>query len=234
VKPATLACKAAYNVAVVGAGAVGVEMLRILRQRKFPVAQWMVLARSARALCVDGVEYAVRAVAADALLHQDIVFFAGTEGEKGAAATYAKGALRAGAVVIDNGADFRMDAAVPLVVPEANGEDLERHQGLIANPNCSTIQMVMALAPVHRLYGLKRIVVSSYQAASGAGRKAMEELKIQTEAVLAGCQAQPPEILPHPLAFNVIPQIGPVGEWESRRVGNTQSLLSHGAGGTND
>ena len=109
----------------------------------------------------------------------DIALFAGTEGEKGAAVTYAREAIKRGAVVIDNGADFRMDPKVPLVVPEVNPQDIKRHQGIIANPNCSTIQMVVALWPIYQKFGIKRIIVTTLQAASGAGRAAVEQLKYE-------------------------------------------------------
>ncbi len=222
--------KPAYRVAVVGVGAVGLEMLRVLRQRKFPIATLTVLARTARSLTLDGVSYQVQAVSPEAFANQDIVLFAGTEGEKGAAVTYAQEAIRRGAVVIDNGADFRMDPTVPLVVPEVNADDLKTHHGLIANPNCSTIQMVVALAPVHRASRLRRVIVSSYQAASGAGREAAEELKAQVAATVEGQPVPPAKALPQQLAFNVIPQIGPFAELgytseEWKMVKETQKIL---------
>ncbi|MBI4226724.1 MAG: aspartate-semialdehyde dehydrogenase [Candidatus Omnitrophica bacterium] len=207
-----LSKKPAYHVAVVGVGAVGLEMLRVLRQRTFPIATLTVLARSARTLTLDGASYQVQVVSPEAFANQDIVLFAGTEGEQGAAVTYAQEAIRRGAVVIDNGADFRMDPAVPLVVPEVNADDLKTHRGLIANPNCSTIQMIVALAPVHRAATLRRVIVASYQAASGAGREAVEELKAQVAASAQGRPIPPASALPQQLAFNVIPQIGPFAE----------------------
>lgn len=210
--PNMLTKKAAYNIAVVGVGAVGAEMLKVLRERRFPIAKLTVLARSARTVDLDGVRYDVRAVSPEAFHQQDIVLFAGTEGEKGAAVTFAQEAIRRGGVVIDNGADFRMDPSVPLVVPEVNREDLKTHRGLIANPNCSTIQMVVALAPIHRVVRLTRIVVASYQAASGAGRQAADELKAQTAAASQGKPLPAPQALPQRIAFNVIPQIGPFEE----------------------
>lgn len=226
---AALAKKSAYRVAVVGVGAVGLEMLRVLRQRRFPIAQLTVLARTSRTLEFEGTRYPVQAMAAEALA-QDLVLFAGTEGEKGAAATYAQEAIRRGAIVIDNGADFRMDLTVPLVVPEVNRDDLASHRGLIANPNCSTIQLVVALGPVHHALGLKRIIVASYQAASGAGREAAEELKAQAAAAAQGQPLPAPHALPHQIAFNVIPQIGPFAELgytseEWKLVKETQKIL---------
>src|ERR1044072_3932475 len=126
-----------YNVAVVGVGAVGEEMLRVLRQRNFPVNQLKVFARSARTISVDGKSYSVEALNENSFKGMDIALFAGTEGESGAAVTFSPHAIKAGCVVIDNGADFRMRADVPLVVPEANGADVKKHKGIIANPNCS-------------------------------------------------------------------------------------------------
>lgn len=219
-----------YNVCVVGAGAVGVEILRVLAQRKFPVRKLTVLARSARTLQVDGVSYPVEAVSAGSFKEQDIVLFAGTEGEKGAAVTYAQEAIKAGAICIDNGADFRMDAKVPLVVPEVNPEDLKSHGGLIANPNCSTIQMVVALAPIHRKFGIKRIIVSTYQAVSGAGGKAVDVLRAETEAAAQKKPPPPPDSLPQRIQGNVFPQIGPFQELgytseEWKMVKETQKIL---------
>ena len=144
-----------YNVAVVGVGVVGIEMLRVLRQRNFPVNEIRVFARSAREIDVDGQKYSVQAITPDGFNGVDIALFAGTEGEKGAAVTYAQEAIKRGAVVIDNGADFRMDPKVPLVVPEVNPKDVLKHKGIIANPNCSTIQMVVALNPIHKKAGIK-------------------------------------------------------------------------------
>src|SRR3989338_3186768 len=126
-----------YNVAVIGVGAVGIEMLRVLKERHFPVGKLSVLARSARDINVDGTAYSVEAISNEALEGIDIALFAGTEGEKGAANTYASEAVKRGAIVIDNGADFRMDPKVPLVVPEVNARDVKKHKGIIANPNCS-------------------------------------------------------------------------------------------------
>ena len=204
--------KKSCNVCVVGVGAVGVEILRVLRQRKFPIQQLTVLDRSDRTVEVDGRSYEVKPVSAEAFEGQGIVLFAGTEGEKGAAVTYAPEAIRRGAVCVDNGADFRMDPNVPLVVPEVNPDDLEKHAGLIANPNCSTIQMVVALAPIHRRFRLKRVIVSTYQAASSAGSKAAEALREETSALLEDRPPPKPEEMPQRLGFNVFPQIGPFQE----------------------
>ena len=222
--------QARYNVAVVGAGAVGKEILRVLKQRAFPTAKLTVLARTARTLEVDGQSYPVQAISPEAFDGQQIVLFAGTEGEKGAAVTYAPEAVKRGAICIDNGADFRMDPAVPLVVPEVNPEDAAKHKGIIANPNCSTIQMVMALAPVHRRFTLRRVIVSTYQAASGAGGRAAEALVEETAAALGKKPIPPPEAMPQQLSFNVFPHIGAFQELgytseEWKMVRESQKIL---------
>ncbi|MDD5566343.1 MAG: aspartate-semialdehyde dehydrogenase [Candidatus Omnitrophica bacterium] len=206
-----------YNVAVVGVGAVGIEMLRVLQQRNFPIGELRVFARSSRDITVDGKSYQVQAVSPDGFAGIDIALFAGTEGEKGAAATYAAEAVKRGAVVIDNGADFRMDPDVPLVVPEVNAKDVKRHKGIIANPNCSTIQMVVALWPIYKKAGIKRIIVTTLQASSGAGRGAVEQLKEEISEIVAGgcgdvhiCAEH--KAMPQQLAYNVFPHIGSFGE----------------------
>jgi len=204
--------KSKYDVAVVGAGVVGIEMLRVLRQRNFPIGELRVLARSAREISVDGEKYAVQAISLEAFDGMDIALFAGTEGEKGAAVTYANEAVKRGCVVIDNGADFRMDPNVPLVVPEVNASDAKKHKGIIANPNCSTIQMVVALNPIHKKVGIKRIIVTTLQASSGAGKGAVEQLKAETAAIAAGgyenVNVSVERSMPQQLAYNVFPHIG--------------------------
>ncbi|HEX2998720.1 MAG TPA: aspartate-semialdehyde dehydrogenase [Armatimonadota bacterium] len=201
-----------YTVAVVGVGAVGEEMLRVLAQRNFPARDIRVFARSARTINVDGREYQVGETTPDSFNGVDIALFAGTEGEKGAAVTFAAEAVRRGAVVIDNGADFRMKPNVPLVVPEVNPEALEKHQGIISNPNCSTIQMVVALKPLHDAGKIKRVIVSTYQAVSGSGRGAIRELEAQAKAWAEGKPLPAPSSYKYPIAFNLIPQIGGFGE----------------------
>jgi len=211
--------KSKYNVAVIGVGAVGIEMLRVLKQRNFPIDELHVFARSSRDIEVDGQRYPVKAVSPEGFAGIDIALFAGTEGEKGAAVIYAQEAIKRGAVVIDNGADFRMDPKVPLVVPEVNANDVKIHKGIIANPNCSTIQMVVALWPIYKKVGIKRIIVTTLQASSGAGRGAVEQLKEETVSLLAswpvlqldrqtGKPANRQTVLPQQLAFNVFPHIG--------------------------
>jgi aspartate-semialdehyde dehydrogenase len=200
------------NVAIVGAtGAVGREFCAILRQRKFPVRSLRLFAsqRSAGKVLagIDGpakVELLTRQVFAGI----DLAFFSA-----GAAVAreYAPLAVRAGAVVVDNSSAFRMDDGVPLVVPEINPDAARRHRGIIANPNCSTIIMAVALWPLHRLSPIRRVVVSTYQAASGAGARALAELESQTRAVLAG-EPPRPEVFPVPCAFNVFSHNSPLGD----------------------
>lgn len=203
-----------YCVAVVGVGAVGQEMVRVLRQRRFPVRELRLLARSDREIEIDGQRYPVRAACPEAFDGVQIALFAGTEGEKGAAVTFGEEAVRRGAVVIDNGSDFRLDPRVPLVVPEVNGADLERHQGIVANPNCSTAQLVHALKPIYDLSRITRVVVSTYQSVSGAGAPAMRELEEQVRAVAGGQPLPPFQAIPGQLAMNVL-----AGCWRFREDG---------------
>jgi len=190
-----------YTVAVVGAGLVGEKLVSELRRREFPLRELRVLARSARTAVLAGEEFEVGVAEPEAFEGVDFALFAGTEGEKGAAVQLAQEAISRGAVVIDNGGDFRMDPEVPLVVPEVNADALEGHNGLIANANCSTIQMVVTLAPIARELGLKKVVVSTYQAVSGSGRGGVEALYEGREGVY-----------PKPIAGNAIPQVGSFGE----------------------
>ena len=211
--------KTKYNVAVVGVGVVGIEMLRALRERSFPVGKLSVLARSARGINVDGTAYTVQAISNEAFEGVDIALFAGTEGEKGAAVTYAAEAVKRGAVVIDNGADFRMDPKVPLVVPEVNAKDVKKHKGIIANPNCSTIQMVVALWPIYKKAGLKRVVVTTLQASSGAGKSAVEQLKEENSKIAEGGYGNVQvslenRVMPQQLAYNVFPHIGGFSDFD--------------------
>ena len=218
--------KKKYNVAVVGAGAVGVQMLRVLKEHKFPVGTLRVLARSARKIKVDNCTYDVEKISPDSFCNIDFALFAGTEGAKGAAVTFAPEAVKRGAVVIDNGADFRMKKNVPLIVPEVNGKDARKHKGIIANPNCSTIQMVAALAPIYRKAGIKRIIVSTYQAASGAGKSALKQLWEETgymhkitDVMKAAdnpmqCKVAKDQAFSNQIAFNVLPQIGGFKEYD--------------------
>jgi aspartate-semialdehyde dehydrogenase len=205
---------AIFTVAVVGVGAVGAEMVRVLNQRRFPMRDLRLLARTGREIEVDGERYAVKETTPEAFEGVQIALFAGTEGEKGAAVTFSQPAIDHGAVVIDNGSDFRMDPQVPLVVPEVNGADVERHHGIIANPNCSTIQMVHALKPIHDLSRLRRVVVSTYQSVSGAGGAAVRELEQQVAAVANQRQMPAYANIPRQLAMNVL-----AGCWRFREDG---------------
>ena len=195
-----------YTVAVVGIGMVGGEMLKVLNERNFPAKRIKVLATRARKEVIYGREYEVVPASIEEFEGVDFAFFAGTEGSRGASQQYGWAAAGKGCIVIDNGDDFRMDDRVPLVVPEVNPEHLKRHKGFIANPNCSTIQMVTALAPLHRKARIKRVVVNTYQAVSGTGRAAVVELEEQVKAYAAG-EVLKHEVYPHQIAFNVIPQV---------------------------
>jgi aspartate-semialdehyde dehydrogenase len=190
-----------YTVAVVGAGLVGDRLVAELRRRRFPTKELRVLARSARTSVLAGETFEVGVAEPEAFEGVDIAFFAGTEGEKGAAVQLADEAIARGATVIDNGSDFRLDPHVPLVVPEVNAEALRRHSGLIANANCSTIQMVLTLAPLAREFGLEKVVVSTYQAVSGSGRGGVEALEDGRD-----------DVYPKPIHRNAIPLIGGIGE----------------------
>jgi len=208
-----------YNVAVVGVGAVGVEMLRCLKQRNFPVGKLSVFARSARDIVIDNQTYHVESISPDGFEGVNIALFAGTEGEKGAALTYAPEAVKRGVVVIDNGADFRLKDDVPLIVPEANKERIKAHQGIIANPNCTTIQMIVALARIQKRFGLSQIILTSFQATSGAGRRAAQTLWDEARQIVRLNQDKDFnlidkkldksfDVFPGQIAFNVISKIG--------------------------
>lgn len=200
------------NVAVLGAtGAVGQELLALLESRQFPVKNLKLLAsrRSAGSkIKFLNQEITVEAVNDNSFQDIDIVL-ASAGGSTSKA--YASKAVAAGAVVIDNSSAFRMDDDVPLVVPEINPEAAAQHQGIIANPNCTTILMGVAIHPLHKVQPIKRIVVSTYQSASGAGARAMAEVETQAQAILKG-ETPKPEILPYPLAFNLFPHNSPLGD----------------------
>ncbi|HEV8480491.1 MAG TPA: aspartate-semialdehyde dehydrogenase [Candidatus Eisenbacteria bacterium] len=195
------------KVAVVGAtGAVGRTLLSILEERRFALERLTLLATSRSAgdrLTVGSREIAVQEVSASLLEDHDYVFFsAGTD----AAKRWAPVAVERGATVIDNSYAFRMDPAVPLVVPEVNAHRLEGAPRLIANPNCSTIQLVLVLAPLAKRAGITRVVVSTYQSVSGTGLDALAELEAQVQGGAEGKEPKP-AVYPHPIAFNVLPQI---------------------------
>lgn len=196
-----------YNVAVVGAtGAVGQEMMRTLEKRNFPVAGFKALALPSEAgkkIVFNGKEYTVEGTTPDSFAGVDIALFsAGGD----ASLEFSPEAAKRGAVVVDNSSAFRMDPAVPLVVPEVNPQDCRWHKGIIANPNCSTIQMVVALKPLHDAAKIKRVVVSTYQAVSGTGLAAIAELRNQVQAILEGKPAEA-KVYPYQIAFNALPHI---------------------------
>ncbi|WP_293448930.1 aspartate-semialdehyde dehydrogenase [Persephonella sp.] len=196
-----------YNIAVLGAtGAVGKTMLKVLEERSFPVGEIRLLASEKSAgkeIEFMGLKYKVQPVSPEAFEGIDIALFsAGGSRSK----QWAPIAVEKGAVVIDNSSAFRMEDDVPLVVPEVNPEDVKWHKGIIANPNCSTIQMVVALYPIHKAKKIKRVIVSTYQAVSGAGATAIKDLEEETRAYFEG-KYYYPEALPNHIAFNVIPHI---------------------------
>jgi len=196
-----------YRVAIVGAtGLVGREFIRVLEQRNFPMASTHLFAsdRSAgKKLFVGHEEIGVRETVAESFEGIDIALFsAGAE----VSHHFSPIAAQSGAVVIDNSSAFRMVPTVPLVVPEVNPEDIKWHEGIIANPNCSTIQLVTALFPLHKVNPIKRIIVDTYQAVSGTGAAAVEELIKQSKQALDG-QTTIPHVYPHQIAFNLLPEI---------------------------
>jgi len=194
-----------YNVGVIGAGMVGQRLVAVLEDRDFPVGELRIMATSARRQTVAGREREVIKISPEAFEGLDIALFAGREGEAGASRLFGWGAVEKGVLVIDNGGDYRMDERVPLVVPEVNADAIREHQGFIANPNCSTIQMVVALAPLHRAAGLKRVVVSTYQSVSGTGRSGVQALADQRKA--GGSDQADLGPYPYPIYNNAIPQI---------------------------
>ena len=194
-------------VAVAGAtGAVGREMLSVLEQRKYPARQVIALASSRSAgtsVPFAGGELTVQELREDSFQGVDLALFSagGSTSER-----FAPHAARSGCVVVDNSSAWRMDDRCPLVVPEVNPDDLEWHKGIIANPNCSTIQMVVALKPLHDAATIKRVVVSTYQAVSGTGQKAISELEKQVRQLFNGEEPEV-KVYPHRIAFNCLPQI---------------------------
>jgi len=196
-----------YNVAIVGAtGLVGQEFIKVLEQRNFPMTSIQLLASErsiGKRLFVAHQEIEVKETVSESFKGIDIALFsAGTEISR----YFSPIAAQSGAVVIDNSSAFRMTDTVPLVVPEVNPEDIKRHRGIIANPNCSTIQLVVALYPLHKVNPIKRIITATYQAVSGTGSAAVDELTAQAKQVLDG-QTTIPHVYPHQIAFNVLPEI---------------------------
>ena len=213
-----------YHIAIVGAtGAVGAELLQVLERRSFPVERLLPLSSSRSAgktVSFRGAQIAAEELSPDSFRGIDLAFFsAGGEISR----QYAPIARAAGAIVIDNSSVFRMEPDVPLVIPEINGDDVRLHRGLIANPNCTTAVALMAIYPLHRAFGVRRVIASSYQAVSGSGARAISELRSQVEAAVA-CSRRPvgdaPDrpssgashseaatVYPHPIAFNVLPHV---------------------------
>lgn len=195
------------TVAVAGAtGLVGRQMLEMLEARNYPVKSVKLLASErskGRTLTFKGEELPVEVLTEDSFKGVEVALFSAGGGTS---KKFAPCAAKDGCVVVDNSSAWRMDPAVPLVVPEVNPDDVKWHKGIIANPNCSTIQMVVVLKPLHDAARIERVIVSTYQAVSGAGKNAVEELKAQTRDVLDGKPARP-SVFPHQIAFNCIPQI---------------------------
>lgn len=224
-----------YRVAILGAtGAVGTELLELLESRQFPLAEAPKLLASARSagrtMQFAGKNLLVEEVREDAFGNVDIVL-ASAGGSISKA--WASKIVASGAVIIDNSSAFRMNQEVPLVIPEVNPEAASTHQGIIANPNCTTILMAIAVWPLHQVQPVKRMVAATYQSASGAGARAMEEVKEQAKAILAG-EAPSAEILPYPLAFNLFPHNSQLNEFgyceeEMKMVNETRKIF-----GTND
>lgn len=212
-------------VAIVGAtGAVGVELLNCLEARNFPVASLKLLAspRSAgQKMRFRGQELVIEALGPDSFQGVDIALFSAGSG---VSKQYAPVAVQAGAVVVDNSSAFRMRADVPLVVPEVNAESMADHAGIIANPNCVAAIATVALAPLHRAHPIRRLTAATYQAASGAGAAAMEELRQSTAAYLRG-EAFEPKVLPHPYAFNLFSHNAEMDE-ESGYNGEEQKVVA--------
>ena len=199
--------KRKYNIAVVGAtGAVGQEMLRVLEARHFPVNQLAPLASKrsvGKRVRFKGKRLIVRELTKESFAGIDITLFSAGGG---ISKKFAPFATKAGAVVIDNSSTFRMDKAVPLVVPEINAVDVKKHRGIIANPNCTTIVTLMALYPLHRAFGVKRIFASTYQAVSGSGAMGIVELEQQVKALSRGRKVKM-NVYPYQIAFNALPHV---------------------------
>ncbi len=222
--------KEAYTVAVVGAtGAVGGQMIEVLEERKFPVATLVPLASARSAggtVSFRGQEVTIQELKHSSFDGVDIALFsAGSEISK----EFAPVAAKVGTVVIDNSSAWRMAAEVPLVVPEVNAQDIGWHRGIIANPNCSTIQMVVALQPLHEQFRIRRIVVTTFQSVSGTGKEAMDELMEESRALLSFQEAKP-KVYPYRIAFNCLPHIDeflPTGytKEEMKMVHETKKIM---------
>jgi len=219
-----------YRVAILGAtGAVGTELLELLAERQFPLASLKLLAseRSAgKTVQFQGETLKIEAVGDRSFDNIDIVL-ASAGGSR--SKQWAPNIVEAGAVMIDNSSAFRMDPTVPLVVPEVNPEAAAQHRGIIANPNCTTILMNVAVYPLHQVQPIQRIIAATYQSASGAGAMAMEEVKQQTQAILNG-ETPPTNAFPYPLAFNLFPHNTPINdqgycEEEMKMVNETRKIF---------
>jgi aspartate-semialdehyde dehydrogenase len=199
--------KEKYNVAVAGAtGAVGRKILEILEERKFPVNRLKLLASArsfGQSLEFMGDKFNIEELRNDSFEGIDIALFSAGAG---VSREFAPSAVKSNCVVIDNSSAYRMESDIPLVVPEVNPDAIGEAPGIIANPNCSTIQMVIALKPIHDKFKIKRVVVSTYQSVSGSGQKAIDELKVQTHELLQGNESNP-NVYPYQIAFNCLPHI---------------------------
>jgi len=210
-----------YNVAVVGIGAVGRDMVRVLHGRKFPMASLRVFARSAREERVDGRRIKVEKISEKAFRGVDVALFAGSEEPQG---HLGWPAVKQGAVVIDNGSAYRLYPNVPLVVPEVNPQDLSWHEGLIANPNCSTIQFVVALKPLYDIARIRRAVVATYQSTSGKSGAAMDQLRLEWEHLASGEAPPKDSVFSFPIADNLIPHID---RFDDKGTTREESKLLH-------
>jgi aspartate-semialdehyde dehydrogenase len=220
------------KVGLLGVGPVGDAIVKVLRERRFPIdGKLVVMATSEREETLAGEKFEVRRIEENIFKDLDLVFFAGKEGAKGASIQWGDTAVKSGCVVIDNGGDFRMYPGYPLVVPEVNMDAVTKGTRYICNPNCSTIQMVVALAPLHRIARLHRVVVSTYQSVSGYGAAVMEQLKKQPGQILIGeTPENDPPIFTHPIAFDCIPHIDKFMEngytkEEMKMVNETRKIL---------
>lgn len=223
------------RVGILGAtGMVGQEMLRVLLRRKFPASAIVLLASSRTAgttVSCEGREFPVTEATPASFEGLDVVLASAGEAASMEMAPHIRAA---GAVLVDNSAAFRMDPEVPLVVPEINAHALDAHTGIVANPNCSTAIMLMAVNPLRELATIERIVVSSYQSVSGAGKEAVDELEAQTRARLAGVGEPAPKAIAKPIAFNLVPQIGSIGadgysSEETKFANETRKILEDDA-----
>ncbi len=227
--------KKELKIGIVGAtGAVGQELLRLLLRREFPFSELRLLAsaRSAgKEVTEGGRTWTIREAAPEAFAGLDVaIFSAGASVSR----ELAPAVVERGCVVIDNSSAFRMDAGVPLVIPEINGKEAFNHKGIIANPNCSTAIALMGLFPLHRQFGLKRVIASTYQAVSGSGAEAIAELDAQVRAYVEGKESKP-EVYPYPIAFNLLPHVDAFTDsgytkeelkllYESRKIMNLPTL----------